>query len=254
MPAELWLAHAAVFLDRAGEGNAALDEVVHRAESLQGTEPCWAVDLLILYRRIDDAWKIVAAAPAAVRSSGAMRKFEAQLHYEARQYEAALEILSPELIGAIAAHGELAHHALFIRGRCLDATGRYEEAHRCFTRMNETAEALYTRTPGEDLVAAYAGLDLGRLPRFELDAPAAPTLAFMVGFPRSGTTLLDTILATQPRIRTLSEVSGVTAAIHAVAGLGKRYPADLHTLTAEEVGALRERLPRPCRPFHRHGR
>ncbi|MDP6675107.1 MAG: sulfotransferase [Gammaproteobacteria bacterium] len=62
----------------------------------------------------------------------------------------------------------------------------------------------------------------------------------MIGFPRSGTTLLETILDTQKGIRTLSEFDAISYARSGMTGLGYKYPEDLSSMTANEVGYLRD--------------
>jgi hypothetical protein len=64
---------------------------------------------------------------------------------------------------------------------------------------------------------------------------------FLLGFPRSGTTLLDTILDTQPSLTVLSERSTIFSVIkHMTNQFGKRYPQDLVDLSEPEVTVLRK--------------
>jgi tetratricopeptide (TPR) repeat protein len=99
-------------------------------------------------------------------------------------------------------------------GEALDKLGRYDEAFAAFARANETLYAqhasAFTQNRGPlllesvqwltkvveklDLAAWHAG------PRSQ-----GPVPVFLVGFPRSGTTLLDQILASHPEVTTLEE-------------------------------------------------
>ncbi len=75
-------------------------------------------------------------------------------------------------------------------------------------------------------------------PAGEAAADRAPV--FFVGFPRSGTTLLEEILAAHPAILTTSERSPITAAQNAAikaAGGDIPYPDCLDRLDAAEIGA-----------------
>jgi len=65
-------------------------------------------------------------------------------------------------------------------------------------------------------------------------------LIFNIGFPRSGTTLLDTVLDTQPKLQTLSEIGTIEPLIAFITeNLNKKYPDDLLSLTKHEVKQLR---------------
>jgi Flp pilus assembly protein TadD len=63
--------------------------------------------------------------------------------------------------------------------------------------------------------------------------------AFVVGFPRSGTTLSDQILDSHPGVRTLSEKPAVDKVVDWLAQSPAGYPAALSGLSEEELTALR---------------
>lgn len=98
-------------------------------------------------------------------------------------------------------------------GEALDKLGRYDEAFAAFTRANrlqyEEGAAAYAGDRGplsleavQRLTAFVEGLDLAAW----RPAPAADRVpVFLIGFPRSGTTLLDQILASHPKVTTLEE-------------------------------------------------
>lgn len=100
-----------------------------------------------------------------------------------------------------------------LRGQFLDKLSRYDEAFAAFTRMNEgeAAEAF------EPLVKAehYRSAQRERLDAMTADwlaswkahaaAPKRPSPVFLVGFPRSGTTLLDTMLMGHPDVSVMEE-------------------------------------------------
>lgn len=66
-----------------------------------------------------------------------------------------------------------------------------------------------------------------------------PTPGFLVGFPRSGTTLLEQVLASHPRVATLSERPALDTARKKLDQTGRNYPTDLAGLSSEAVGAMR---------------
>ncbi|RVU03249.1 sulfotransferase family protein [Novosphingobium umbonatum] len=102
-------------------------------------------------------------------------------------------------------------HAL--RGQALDRLGRYDEAFASFAAMN----ALQSAAPNQPRIRAAAyrqallnardRVDAAWLARWqEVDQkPTRPAPVFLLGFPRSGTTLLDTMLMADPRVLVLEE-------------------------------------------------
>ena len=62
---------------------------------------------------------------------------------------------------------------------------------------------------------------------------------FVVGFPRSGTTLLEQMLDAHPDFRSMDERGYVYQLIERMEHAGQRYPADLATLTQVEADQLR---------------
>jgi len=67
-----------------------------------------------------------------------------------------------------------------------------------------------------------------------------PTPVFLIGFPRSGTTLLDQILDAHPGLTTLEEKPAVDVVRHAVAAMPGGYPSALAGLDAAAISRLRE--------------
>jgi tetratricopeptide (TPR) repeat protein len=70
--------------------------------------------------------------------------------------------------------------------------------------------------------------------------PAAQNPVFVVGFPRSGTTLLEQMLDAHPDFRSMDERAYVYDLLERMENAGQPYPAGLAGLTAEEARMLRE--------------
>lgn len=102
------------------------------------------------------------------------------------------------------------HH---LRGIMLDRLGRHEEAFAAFSAMNEH----WIDDPSQPVERARVYRDMARqametLTSDWIESWAAdpepspwPTPIFLLGFPRSGTTLLDTMLMADPKIRVMEE-------------------------------------------------
>jgi tetratricopeptide (TPR) repeat protein len=98
-------------------------------------------------------------------------------------------------------------------GEACEELGRYPQAFAAFTRANQLQREQHAAVWGEDRGPLAPG-SIGRLTAFVAAAdvatwspapPSVPTPVFLVGFPRSGTTLLDQMLASHPEVETLEE-------------------------------------------------
>lgn len=73
----------------------------------------------------------------------------------------------------------------------------------------------------------------------EQDAQQTPV--FFVGFPRSGTTLVEQVLASHPGLQTLDERPAIDETLGLIPGFPEAYPHALAELTAEDIAHLRDR-------------
>jgi tetratricopeptide (TPR) repeat protein len=157
--------------------------------------------------RSEDLSALVSEAEAKDVRPNALSFIRAFDHRRAKRFAeglAALEEVPADLDSARRSH---------LLGQLLEGVDRYDEAFVAYTRMNElrSAEGL----PPEPRAENYRKLIRERLeatkpewvsrwrPQAEKDPRSAPV--FLVGFPRSGTTLLDTMLMGHPNIEVLEE-------------------------------------------------
>jgi hypothetical protein len=74
-----------------------------------------------------------------------------------------------------------------------------------------------------------------------IDAPAShPNIAFLIGFPRSGTTLLNQVLDSHDAIQALEEKPLVAKVMDVVREMPKGYPHELAEFDAFDTGYLRD--------------
>jgi hypothetical protein len=96
---------------------------------------------------------------------------------------------------------------LLEKGRLLDQMGRHKDAFAAFVEAKRAAREAsgvrYLAEPAQTLATRlksfFVGSRLATLPRATLDE-ASPQPIFIVGFPRSGTTLVEQTLSAHPRI------------------------------------------------------
>ena len=232
----LWQADSCYFLDRKEEGMRLLDRLLPVAESLDEDKADWVLRVLLQYQRIEDAGGLVAAYRSSGRDQESFKVFDAQILYEAGDYESVVRALPAGFPGT----GDLEQDrlAFYLRGRSLDKLSLFAEAHQAFSRMNSIA--LQASQPPQDQTCnALMELDFASLPSFPRGADLCYQPIFHIGFPRSGTTLLESILDTQSSVITLSEIDGMSAVRGFMESEGLRYPSDLCSLKQSQVEELR---------------
>jgi tetratricopeptide (TPR) repeat protein len=181
---------------------------------------------------------LIARAEANGADIGTLSFLRALEHRRARRFEDGLECLA--LVPAEVESERTAH----LRATLLDRLGRSDEA---FAWFEETAKR-HAANPSDPLARAaelrselraelvtmtpewVAGWTREASPR-ERPAPV-----FLVGFPRSGTTLLDTILMGHPNTVVLEEKPPLNTVDDMIGGLAK-----LDTMDAEAIAAARAR-------------
>ena len=132
------------------------------------------------------------------------------------------------------------HH---LAGQLFEGIGRYDEAFEAYTQMNEL---MRKQTPvGDERGLAYRNLIRGRCEattsdwvrpwRQETQPDPRPAPTFLVGFPRSGTTLLDTMLMGHPAIEVLEEEPTLRKATEILADYN-----EIPTASDEKIQAARD--------------
>lgn len=161
-----------------------------------------------------------------------------------RDLDATLALADRWLAGA--ASPAQRYPLLFERGLALDAAGRHREAYDSFVAANaDQVEATPHRRDPERAhaqIAALAELYRSGLPGVPSAGGAAadgPRPVFLVGFPRSGTTLLDQVLDSHPEIAVIEERPLVPGMIARLAGRRGPYPDALARLDDEDRTDLR---------------
>lgn len=179
---------------------------------------------------------LIALAEANGLDEGALAFMRAYEYRRAKQFEealASLALVPPEIEPERAIH---------LRGQILDRLGRTDEAFEAFLATNDLHVASPTR-PLERSAALRQklGEDLDLLtPEWTASWPPVesggehPDPVFLVGFPRSGTTLLDTILMGHPDTVVLEEQPPLNNCDKRIGGM-----AAIPGLDAAEVAGLR---------------
>ncbi len=191
----------------------------------------WARQVLTMVPNFPDAVISLASAELA---GGALAQSEALLR----------QLLADQRVSPIdkaRAHGLL--------GDVLDAGGRYPEALTAYTACNESLRRIHGRLAAGTRLTAYANQLLatvksnvdryspGREPQQSVSD--ASEHVFLIGFPRSGTTLLEVVLDGHPRVASLDEHELLTEGVQRFMA-DQRDLSDLETASEPQLRPLRE--------------
>lgn len=240
--ANMWLARACYHLGDRTQGLAHLSALADRFDDLDRLTQRKLLGLLIDFQAFTEAEALINRLLPERKHVIWLQQLRAVILYHKKEYGAALNILTDSFMFTRAINAKSAARSTYsLRAKVLQAMGKYQEAHKDFTVMNRLARTKYKPAETDDPVDRYSSLPLENLPLDRNDQSLPYTPVFMIGFPRSGTTLLETILSTQAGIQTLSEVGGIAIARQETEQLGRTFPDDIAALTEQEIDLLRDK-------------
>ncbi|HTD12307.1 MAG TPA: sulfotransferase [Steroidobacteraceae bacterium] len=154
-----------------------------------------------------------------------------------------------QLTAALAKQQESAHryNLLYPLAKACDALGRYEEAYAAAAEAHRSQLAFLERATGK---ASEAQSQLWALTANECDPDDIAlweragngmegSPVFIVGFPRSGTTLLEQTLDAHPLLQSMDEQPFLLQAVARVTDQGIRYPTELGKLNGSDLNDIR---------------
>jgi tetratricopeptide (TPR) repeat protein len=189
---------------RMAEARTLYEESVAAAPEVKQTLLGWA-RLEEADRRFDAAGDALDRLEKLTPNEPGVMLSRAVLLGRMRKYDEALAVL--DAIAAASQGGKLGANELLEKGRLLDQMGRYDDAFAAFTEGKRLAREL----SGNQYMDQHAGQMTDRLRNFFTAGrlrilPRAgvrtdvPQPVFILGFPRSGTTLVEQTLSAHPRI------------------------------------------------------
>lgn len=188
--------------------------------------------------RLDDLDALIAAGRTAGVTGAELDFLEATLLRRRGQFAEARALA--EGISAGINPSRLAQ----LIGEAADRLGDTDQAFAAFSEMNRLSSigpaADYARAkdlPAQirQTIAALAPEEVARWPKVDVP-PDRPAPVFIVGFPRSGTTLLDTLLMSLPETEVLEEeplIETLEAKVGGVPALGRLSADDIRSLRDE---------------------
>lgn len=242
------LNHVGIILTQAGQSDRA-EQALRRALRIDPGMHEAAQNLASMYERInrlDQARQALAGLPPHVVSAE-LSLIRARMAIRDRDYDAALANF--EDAEAMPLDERLLIDLHFDRGKVHDRLGHHAAAMRDFHAAHEAAVALLHRqfpdlaaqTPADDWGMRADGFVASRTTLAPIDDGLPQDPVFVVGFPRSGTTLLEQLLNAHPSLQSMDEQLFVEAAIDEFCNAGHRYPEDLDALVGPLLTRVRRR-------------
>jgi tetratricopeptide (TPR) repeat protein len=185
---------------------------------------------------------VIAAAPQDARAASAL----ARIYRWRKDNEAARQLLRAT-IGQVTSPPETVAGLWNELGHVLDALGEYDAAFEAFERSGAItldtpkAKAIDDTVADRRIDAERAWIMGGGLSRIERHADSDPRrLVFLVGFPRSGTTLTEQVMAAHSRVATSEEQPFLRDALRALEARHGRGRAMGEILEAADPVAMDE--------------
>jgi tetratricopeptide (TPR) repeat protein len=155
------------------------------------------------------------------------------------------------LTSALAPQREFVHRypLLYPLAKACDALGRYEEAYTAAAEAHRSQLAFLERSTGkasEEQSQLWA-LTANRCEPEDIALwdSAGPAMEvspiFIVGFPRSGTTLLEQMLDAHPLLQSMDEQPFLLRAVARITDQGIGYPTELGKLSSSDLNDIRSR-------------
>jgi Flp pilus assembly protein TadD len=209
------------------------------------------VRLLMLYERVnrvDDARTLLAQLPRpeSVADTGLQSDIvnaHAALAARENDYRKARDLLEP-LVNVGKPGNEFFFALARIRDKLGDVDGTMAALERAHALQMQKASLLVPELIASGVEPLTAGLDPisaeTRAAWVDMAAPAENlSPVFIMGFPRSGTTMLEQMLDAVPSLRAMDEQPFLQSVVERIEKFGLRYPQDLHRLDAAQCEELR---------------
>ena len=242
------LAHALAALQRNDEAHEVIDKVVALAPDRAEPHGMKAM-LYELDHRLDEARRSAERAMALDPANGSGLTVLAKLERRKGDFDAALKLLERADPARMSEIQKVTWYSE--RGRAFDRLQRYAEAFQSFAQsgaaLGRYRRVTYDAAPEEaamDRIEAWFSNRAAahRLPAAD-DRGDAPQPIFVLGFLRSGTTLVEQILGSHDDIAPLGELALVEDCLAALNDeLGDTFPDGLDALENEALLGLLNRL------------
>ena len=204
-------------------------------------------NLMDIYEKTNNQKKLektVLDAKNFLKDNPIVKLYEGNLLYKKEKFSEAINNL--ESISFDLNKVKQEQLRVLILGKCYDRTKNFNKAFNCFVKANKIAFQLKNKNINKNFYLKkiesrkkfFNKLKKEKCSSLELlDGQKNPI--FIIGFPRSGTTLLDTILSSHPLIEVIEEKSMVPQLIGSLNELTKNNFKNLKNINADQIQKLR---------------
>lgn len=210
------------------------------------TVGCYRMILVVLevLNRLDEMPVFLAEGLDKYPDDAMLQVLQAKLDARRGDHDAALARLTTIEIKDKAA--DVAATILYETGISFDKKGQPNQAFDAFLRANDFQKQIFTAqgfngAESMRLIKDMQALDLGQLKRSRMEetGDGLTDPVFLVGFPRSGTTLINRILAAHSQISVMEERPPLFLVRKRLRETIGAYPKVLQSLTAAQIRAAR---------------
>jgi len=204
-------------------------------------------NLMDIYEKTNNQKKLektVLDAKNFLKDNPIVKLYEGNLLYKKEKFSEAINNL--ESISFDLNKVKQEQLRVLILGKCYDRTKNFNKAFNCFVKANKIAFQLKNKNINKNFYLKkiesrkkfFNKLKKEKCSSLELlDGQNNPI--FIIGFPRSGTTLLDTILSSHPSIEVIEEKSMVPQLIGSLNELTKNNFNNLKKINTDQIQKLR---------------
>ncbi len=218
-----------------------------RALRLEPKHPRAIAGKAELYEKRGDRQRARALLEPIVRAGGEspeMAVVQARLDLHEGDHDAVIELAGRQLERG-EAEGSTRWHLFFLRGKALERAGRFDDAFGAYQEANDAIrkeggrfDAGFLIRHTDELLAAYSAKRMAELPRA---AHGSELGVFVLGMPRSGSTLIESILGAHPEAHAAGELATMQEIVNGMAlriGSTLPYPACVEDLGRDDVEEL----------------
>jgi Sulfotransferase family len=157
----------------------------------------------------------------------------AHIFLEKKEYQSVVDILGNSSFEQLPGWAQESGLYYTVQAKAFEMLGLFSQAFDCYDSLSKITKKKNESLKRYNALSAYKKLDLSKL----TSNNTTQSPIFMLGFPRSGTTLLETILDAHPKISTLSEKETITKIANKLAD-DTKSPGFVHGLKSVTVSQL----------------
>jgi tetratricopeptide (TPR) repeat protein len=182
-----------------------------------------------------------------IKDNSVIKLYEGILLFRNEKYYEAINCLKKISFDSAGANLNKESSRVLTLAKCYDRTGNFDEAFNYFSKANnffllqEKVKKFDKNKYLEDInkrIKFFKKLEVNKWSNFK-PFDKKPDPVFLIGFPRSGTTLLDTILRSHSMIEVLEEKNIVANLINSLNEISPHGLEDLKNLRINQIEKLR---------------